>query len=188
MAARVVFLDRDGTVNVDRGYVSRIEDWQFTERAVDALRLLQTAGFRLAVVTNQSGIARGYYRLEDMHALHDHLRRQLEQAGVVLDALAFCPHAEQPPCDCRKPRTGMATQVAAQLSEPIDYAASWTIGDKVSDLAFGAALGTRVALIRSRYWQHSDLPLAPTLVADSLYAAAVQLTRAANPTTASSDG
>jgi D-glycero-D-manno-heptose 1,7-bisphosphate phosphatase len=175
MAARVVFLDRDGTVNVDRGYVSRIEDWQFTERAVEALRLLQAAGFRLAVVTNQSGIARGYYRLEDMHALHDHLRRQLRQAGVALDAMAFCPHGEQPPCDCRKPKTGMAARVEEQLGEPIDYAASWTIGDKVSDFEFGTALGTRVALIRSRYWQDGDLPRAPVLVVDSLYEAALRL-------------
>jgi D-glycero-D-manno-heptose 1,7-bisphosphate phosphatase len=178
MPARVVFLDRDGTVNVDHGYVARIADWQFTVRAVEALGLLRDAGFRLALVTNQSGIARGYYRLEDMESLHDYLAQQLLEAGLTLDAVAFCPHAEHPPCECRKPRTGMALQVAAQLREPIDYPASWTIGDKISDLQFGAALGTRVALIRSPYWEEAQLPLAPTLIVTSLFDAAVQLTRA----------
>src|SRR5262245_6668268 len=102
MPAKVAFLDRDGTLNVDHGYVYRVSDWQFTDRAMEALQWLKSAGFRLALVTNQSGIARGFYRLQDMLVLHEHMQAQLSVAGLSLDAVAFCPHGEIPPCDCRK--------------------------------------------------------------------------------------
>src|SRR5262245_40432987 len=154
---KVIFLDRDGTINIDHGYVYRVADWQLIEGAIEGLRILQAAGFRLAVVTNQSGVARSYYRLEDVEILHQHMRRQLAEAGVQLDAIALCPHGESPPCDCRKPRTGMARLAEQQLGAPIDYGASWTIGDKLTDLQFGISLGTQVALIRSRYWDDSQL-------------------------------
>jgi D-glycero-D-manno-heptose 1,7-bisphosphate phosphatase len=176
MPARVIFLDRDGTVNVDQGYVSRIADWQFSDRAIDGLRLLRVAGFRLALVTNQSGIARGFYRLEDVQNLHQHVQSLLQAADAPLDAIALCPHGESEECDCRKPRTGMARQIERQLDVAIDYEASWTIGDKISDLQFGKALGTRVALIHSRYWQPGQLVEAPELCIETLYDGACQIT------------
>jgi D-glycero-D-manno-heptose 1,7-bisphosphate phosphatase len=175
MLAKVAFLDRDGTINTDHGYVYRVEDWQLLDGAIEGMRLLQSAGFRLAVVTNQSGIARNYYRLADVELLHAHMRRQLQAAGIQLDAVALCPHGESPACMCRKPRTGMAQLVEEQLRQPIDYTASWTIGDKLSDIQFGVALGTRVALIRSRYWEDQQLNEPSALMVDSLLEAARQI-------------
>lgn len=175
MASRVIFLDRDGTVNVDHGYVYRSADWQFTDRAVEGLRILRDCGFRLAIVTNQSGIARGYYRLHDVDVLHAHFQSLLSQAGFGLDAIALCPHDEAAGCDCRKPLTGMARQVEQQIGDQIDFGRSWTIGDKLSDLNFGFTLGTRTALIRGRYWHTEELTRAPELVVDSLYVAAQEI-------------
>ena len=172
MPARIVFLDRDGTVNVDHGYVYRVEDWEFTDRAIEALKILRACGFGLAIVTNQAGIARGYYRLEDVGILHQHLEDVLRGSGVQLDAIALCPHGPDAGCDCRKPLIGMARQIEQTIGQPIDYIQSWTIGDKISDLEFGFALGTQTALIRSQYWRPEDLDKQPTLIVDSLYDAA----------------
>ena len=169
---RVIFLDRDGTLNVDCGYVHRREEWEFTGRAPESVRLFSDVGFRIAVVTNQSGIAAGFYSDADTDLLHAFMCRELTRFGVCIDAVVYCPHDREGGCDCRKPNTGMARQVAQQLEAPIDYAASWTIGDKLSDLEFGVALGTHTALIRSRYWSAADLAIQPDLIVDSLYDAA----------------
>ncbi len=126
----MAFLDRDGTINVDRGYVHRIDDWEFTPGCVEALGALRTLGFQLAVVTNQSGIAAGKYTVEHARRLHEHMCYELSLSGVHVSAVVYCPHATDACCECRKPRTGMARQVEAILGLPIDYAASWTIGDK----------------------------------------------------------
>lgn len=185
---KLVFLDRDGTLNVDRGYVGRREEWEWLPGVVEGLKRLRDAGFRLAVVTNQSGVAAGRYGVQDVDALHEYMRGELAAQGVELDAVAYCPHAPDAACDCRKPRTGLARQVERSLTSGsasqtrtnavrVDYAASWTIGDKPGDAAFGLALGTRTALIRSRYWNAADLAVRPTLIADSLPAAADEIVR-----------
>ena len=161
---KVVFLDRDGTLNVDHGYVHRSEEWQFTDRAVEALRLLSQQEFKLAVVTNQSGIAAGKYSADDVRVLQDFVQHQLKTLGLRIDAFAFCPHAPDDNCLCRKPRVGMVADVCSQIGKRIDYQSSWTIGDKPTDIGFGVALGTRTALIRSRYWSPHDPELEPTSV------------------------
>src|SRR5688572_4791073 len=124
---KVVFLDRDGTINIGRGYVHRIEDWEFTRLACESLALIRNAGFRIAVVTNQSGIAAGLYTVTDTERLHTFMDQQLVHAGVQVDAIVYCPHARDGNCNCRKPRIGMARIVEAKLGRPIDYARSWTI-------------------------------------------------------------
>lgn len=121
MARAVIFLDRDGTLNVDKGFVHRAEDWEFTDRAAEALRELREAGYVIALVTNQSGVARGFFTLADVRALHEDVRQRLARQGVTLDAIAICPHAPDDDCECRKPRTGMARQIETQLGEPIPY-------------------------------------------------------------------
>ena len=172
MARAVIFLDRDGTLNVDKGFVHRVQDWEFTERAPEALRDLREAGYAIALVTNQSGIGRGYFTLDDVQILHEYVQQRLAQHGVRLDAIAVCPHAPDGSCPCRKPRTGMARQIEAQLPEPIAYHRSWVIGDKLSDLEFGRALGAQVALLRSPYWDEDQLQDTPALFANSLYESA----------------
>jgi D-glycero-D-manno-heptose 1,7-bisphosphate phosphatase len=172
MTRAVIFLDRDGTLNVDQGYIYRPEDWEFTDRALEALRDLREAGYSIALVTNQSGIGRGYFTLDDVHVLHQHVQERLGEQGVRLDAVAVCPHAPGDGCECRKPRTGMARQIETQLGEPIAYNRSWVIGDKLCDLDFGRALGVQVALLQSRYWDAARLQEAPALIANSLYESA----------------
>lgn len=172
MPRRVVFLDRDGTLNVDRGYVHKADAWEWVEGAVDALELLQREGYALAIVTNQSGIAHGLYTEEQMHQLHRFMNEELQKRGIHIDAIAFCPHGrDQNTCDCRKPDIGMAKQIEELLGD-IDYANSWTVGDKEADMAFGKNAGTKTALIRSEYWKQEDLSEQPDAIVGSLLEAA----------------
>jgi D-glycero-D-manno-heptose 1,7-bisphosphate phosphatase len=175
MSRRVVFLDRDGTINVDHGYVHRIEDWQFLAGALDAMRALQVGNYALAVVTNQSGIARGYYSAAEVLTLHEHMKQEAARAGVSIDAVAYCPHQAEARCSCRKPGTQMSSQIEQQLGGRIDYRHSWTVGDKLSDIAFGASLGTQTALLSSPYWSDGELSQRPNLIADSLQQVAAQI-------------
>ncbi len=174
-ACKVAFLDRDGSINLDQGYVYRLADWELIDHAAEAIALLRCTGFRIAVVTNQSGITSSLYTETDVDLLHAQMRRQLAETAALIDAVAFCPHSSDGDCECRKPKVGMTDHIARQLKQPIDCDQSWTIGDKVSDVGFGAALGTRTALIRSRYWREDELPVKPTMIVDSLYEAAVRI-------------
>ncbi|CAD5373653.1 D-glycero-beta-D-manno-heptose-1,7-bisphosphate 7-phosphatase [Rubrivivax sp. A210] len=140
------FIDRDGVLNRDLGYVSRAADFHWLPGAVAALRRLQQAGLALVVVTNQSGIARGFYTEADFDDLTAHMRAELAREGVLLDGVYACPHLPQAvvaayarECDCRKPRPGLILRAAAELG--IDLAASCLFGDKTSDIAAGRAAG-----------------------------------------------
>lgn len=140
------FLDRDGVINIDHGYVYRWEDFAFVPGAVDAMRRLQAAGYALVIVTNQSGIARGYYDEAALLSLHEALRENLARQGVQLDAIEYCPHLPGATlarygidCDCRKPAPGMILRSAEALG--IDLAGSLMFGDKSSDIEAGRAAG-----------------------------------------------
>lgn len=137
------FLDRDGVINVDTGYVSTWQDFQFLPGVVDALRALQSQGFRLVVVTNQSGIGRGYYTDADFQLLTNRVTRHLAEQGVTLQATYHCPHAPasdtNPPCTCRKPAPGMLLAAAADWQ--LDLSRSLMVGDKDSDMQAAALAG-----------------------------------------------
>lgn len=171
---KVIFLDRDGTINVDTGYVYLADEWQFTDKAIQALKMLQDKGFTLAITTGQSGIGRGMYGEQAMHALHDYMNTLLKEQGVHIDAIAFCPHIPEDNCECRKPKPGMAKQIQEQIGS-IDYANSWMIGDKLDDVGFGKTIGTKTALIKSRYWNENDIKLSPDIVVSSLFEAATNI-------------
>ena len=166
-ARKVIFADRDGTINVDHGYVSEIARWEFLDRAPEALHTLKDNGFLIAVASNQAGISDGKFTEEDVHRLHAHMTGELKKSGVILDAIAFCPHGRTG-CNCRKPKPGLAKIIENAIG-PVDYAASWVVGDKVSDIEFGKNIGTRTALIRSRYWQPGALTTHPDIIVDSLW-------------------
>jgi len=169
---KVIFLDRDGTINVDSGFVHSKQHFHFAPGAQEALKRLQEAGFILAVVTNQSGIGHGFYTEEDMHELHRHMVEELAEEGVSLAKIAYCPHRRDGNCDCRKPKRGMIDQVAAEVGE-IDYEQSWVIGDKLSDTQMGKEVGAKTALIKSEYWGEADLEEGrPDVVVDDLAQAA----------------
>jgi D-glycero-D-manno-heptose 1,7-bisphosphate phosphatase len=154
-ADAAVFLDRDGVINVERHYLHRIEDFVFLPGAVEALRCLHAAGWVLVVVTNQSGIARGFYDEAAYQRLTSHMNSSLADAGVRLDAVLHCPHlpdaavsAYRRTCECRKPGAGMLLSAANTLG--LDLASSVMIGDRLSDLQAGRAAGVgRNWLVRS---------------------------------------
>lgn len=140
------FIDRDGVLNVDLGYVGRIEDFHWLPGAMAAMGRLQQAGHALVVVTNQSGIARGLYTLQDFDRVTAHMRADLLAHGVTLDGVYACPHlpdavvaAYRRDCNCRKPRPGMILQAIADLDLAPEHSSMF--GDKASDIAAARAAG-----------------------------------------------
>ncbi len=146
---KAVFLDRDGTLNVNFGYVHRRQDWEWIDGAIEALKSLQDAGFALVIVTNQAGISRGYYQPADVEALHDWMRAELLAHGVELSGIYYCPHhpdfGEIRHCNCRKPQAGMLVQAARELN--LDLSHSWILGDQPSDALAGLKAGTKAVVI-----------------------------------------
>lgn len=177
---RAVFVDRDGTINEEKEYLYRTEDFAFIPGAPEAIRLLNEAGFLVIVVSNQSGVARGYYTEEDVHLLHRHIAALLEQSGARVDAWYYCPHhpagrgSYALPCRCRKPLPGMLLEAARRFD--IDLESSFMIGDKLVDMQAGAAAGCRPILVRTGYGAQEEQGVqAGVEVCDDLLAAAERL-------------
>ena len=173
---RAVFLDRDGTINIEKEYLNQVKDFEFIPGVPEAVRLLNQAGIMVVVVTNQSGVARGYYTEEDVENLHRHIDRELESSGAHVDAWLYCPHhpagrgSYALPCDCRKPLPGML-QVAARRYD-IDLENSTMIGDKLADIEAGQAAGCRTILVRTGYGSDEEQYVGPqTVVCDDLLSA-----------------
>ena len=138
---KAIFLDRDGTLNIDYGYVHEIDNFKFIDGAIDALRELKKMGYMLVLVTNQSGIARGYFSEEQFLQLTEWMDWSLAEQDVDLDGIYYCPHHPEgkgeykEDCDCRKPKPGMLLQAIKELK--IDPTQSIMVGDKVEDLKAG---------------------------------------------------
>ncbi len=139
MKRKAVFLDRDGTINVDKDYLYRIEDFEFIQGVIDALKIFQEKDYLPVIVTNQSGIARGYYSEEDLIKLNTWLTKRLEREDIFLGGIYYCPHLPDAPvkrynciCDCRKPKTGLFYRAAQELD--IDLNNSIVIGDRERDI------------------------------------------------------
>lgn len=166
------FVDRDGTINVERNYLRSPAELELIPGAAAGLKDLQARGFALVVLTNQSGVARRYFTLDAVAAVHARLAEMLAAEGVILDAVYLCPHGPADACDCRKPLPGMALRAAADLG--LDLARSVMIGDKGVDLGLGRAIGARTILVRTGHGLAEE-PVAAKLadfVADDLAAAA----------------
>lgn len=136
---KAFFIDRDGVVNVDHGYVASIDDFEFMADVFPVLRSLSARGYLLVVITNQSGIGRGYYTEEDFRKLTDWMLQRLSAEGIELAAVYSCPHSPEEECDCRKPAPGMFLQAERELG--LDMSASWMVGDKESDMQAAEAAG-----------------------------------------------
>lgn len=143
---KAIFLDRDGVINLDHGYVSRIEDIEFLNGIFPVLRTLAEKGYALIVVTNQSGIGRGYYTEEDFERVMEWILKQFDAESIPIAGVYRCPHTPESNCDCRKPAPGMFLQAIREHS--IDPAASWMVGDNESDMlaAKTAGISNRVLI------------------------------------------
>ena len=144
MKTKALFLDRDGIINVDHGYVSKIKDFEFVDGIFDLVKLFIDAEYLIFIVTNQSGIGRGYYSEEDLTTLTDWMIEEFKKKELKIEKVYYCPHSPEEKCHCRKPETGMIEQ--ALENHPIDLADSWLIGDKQSDidLAMNASIGSSI--------------------------------------------
>lgn len=142
---RCVFLDRDGTLVRDPGYVHRLEDFALLPGVPGALRLLADAGLPLVIVTNQSGIGRGRFSSADYEAFQSRLVAELAGCGVPIAASFHCPHAPEADCACRKPRPGLFLRARDELG--VDLAASFAVGDSLRDVEAACAAGVRAAFL-----------------------------------------
>ena len=188
-----VFLDRDGTLSEERGFIDRLELLEIFPWTSDAIRLLNRAGFAVVVVTNQSAIGRGIIDLPFLQTVHDAFDRHLAQSGARVDRYYYCPHhpdARLPEyrmvCRCRKPGPGMIEQAATELG--LDLSQSFMVGDRPIDVACGHAAGVRSVLVRSGHSARgSEAPAAlaePDAILNNLMEAVGWILRSSSPSSA----
>ena len=146
---RAVFLDRDGTIGEELGYVNHIDRFQIFPYAAEAIRQLNQAEIPVIVVTNQSGIARNIFPESLVHEVHKKMVAELAAGGAWIDAIYFCPHKSEDACECRKPNPGLLDRAAREHA--LDLADSWIVGDRYADLEMGRAAGSRGILVMTGY-------------------------------------
>lgn len=171
---RAVFLDRDGTIAEDVNFCCRVDDFRLLPGVPEALRLLTQHGYKLIVVSNQSGVARGYLTEEDLQQINDHMQGQLNESGVGLEGVYCCIHGPDDDCDCRKPKPGLLVAAAAQ--HDIDLSKSYMVGDSARDIAAGQAAGCRTVLVTTGPGPYDNIEPEPDFVTDSLLSAAAWIT------------
>lgn len=184
---KAAFLDRDGVINKDKAYVHCWEDFEFVPGAIDGMRHLQDAGYALVIVTNQSGLARGYYTQAQYQALTEALHQSLAVQGVQLDGVYHCPHHPQGSvpalavdCDCRKPAPGMLLQATRELG--LSLPDSILVGDKPSDIEAARAAGVGRAYLVQSDNPESDTSGATSAQADACFASLLDCTTQLFPT------
>ena len=169
---RAAFLDRDGTIGEEMGYVNHIDRFQIFPFAAEAIRQLNQAEIPVIVVTNQSGIARNIFPESLVHEVHKKMVSELARGGAWIDGIYYCPHKSEDVCECRKPHPGMLERAAREHS--LDLAASWVVGDRYADLEMAHAAGARGVLVmtgygRGEYELHrTTWPRQPDLVSENL--------------------
>ena len=174
---KAVFLDRDGTINKEVGYLSRIEDIVIIDRAGEAIRLLNQHGYKVAVVTNQSGVARGLFGEADVCAIHEEIARRLLNEGAVIDRWYYCPHhpvegrgTSRIECSCRKPLPGMLERARDELN--VALAVSFVIGDSIRDMELAWNAGANAVLVLTGYGEETMGRLVKAQMARIAYIAA----------------
>jgi histidinol-phosphate phosphatase family protein len=164
-----VFLDRDGTVNVDYGFVCKPEDVKLLPGVVEAIRKLNKAGIPVFIISNQSGVGRGYYTVDDVKAVNEEIRRQLAEKGARVEDFYYCPHAPEEDCECRKPKIGLIQQ--AEEESDLDLKHIYTIGDKLSDVELAHNAGGTGTVVFSGQTKPEDIaswPFQPEFKAKNL--------------------
>lgn len=165
---KAIFIDRDGTINEDYGYTYLIEKFRFLPRAIEGLKILSTVGYKMIIITNQSGIGRGYYTAEQYHTLTDYILKELAKYHIRIDRVYYCPHHPDEKCTCRKPEIGMLQQ--AQQDFNLNLKECIMIGDRDPDIEAGKRAGCTTIMVRN---EKSVTTLTADVVVDTLYDAAV---------------
>jgi D-glycero-D-manno-heptose 1,7-bisphosphate phosphatase len=132
MKQKAIFIDRDGVINIEKDYLYKIDDFEFIDGVFSSLRYLQTLGYLLFIITNQSGIGRKYYTVDDFNILTKWMLKKFEDNNIIINDIQYCPHTPQENCECRKPKTLMIDNICLKFD--IDLDKSWLIGDKNSDI------------------------------------------------------
>jgi len=171
MANRAVFLDRDGTMAKDVNYCARPEDFELFPNTAKAIKLLNEHGFKVIVVTNQSGIARGFFTEETLAKIHEKMKRELTKEGARIDDIYYCPHHPADNCDCRKPKPKLVLQAAKEHN--IDLEHSFVVGDLEMDVELGRAVSCGTILILPNPGDYARKQKAPDYIAVVLYDAAL---------------
>lgn len=178
MKNRAVFLDRDGTINVDVGYPNNSSQIKIYPSSFEALRKINAAGFLVVIVTNQSGVGRGLLTEDNLEDIHQDMMAEFASGNIRIDGIYYCPHYDLSDiprygqnCSCRKPKPGLGFKAADDLG--IDLANSYMIGDKVEDILFGQNIGARPVLVRTGFGASAEIRLremgvTPAAVADDL--------------------
>lgn len=173
---KLLIVDRDGVINEDSdAYIKSVEEWHPLPGSIEAIAQLSNAGWTVAVATNQSGIARGYYGLETLDAMHDRLRALVAEQGGEVGLIVYCPHGPDDGCECRKPQPGLLKAIAAHYKA--DLADLWFVGDSMSDLQAAVAVGSRPVLVKTGKGLKTFTKALParTLVFEDLAAVAREL-------------
>jgi len=183
MMKKAVFLDRDGTINEEMGYINHISRFNIFDFVPDAIKILNECGFLIFVVTNQSGMARGYFDEKLLHAVHAALISEVEKKKATIEKIYFCPHHPgegnqkyRIDCNCRKPKPGMIKMAQEEFN--IDLKKSYIIGDRYKDVQFGKKLGLKTILVLTGYglgeytYQKNYWPEQPDNVCNNLLEAA----------------
>ena len=186
MKRRAVFIDRDGTISEEVGYINHPSRFRVFAYSAEAIRILNTSGWLAILVTNQAGVARGYFSEDLIVNVHDQLKRDLQVASAQLDAIYYCAHhpsVGDPPyrfdCDCRKPKPGLIDQAVKDFS--VDLAASWMVGDRYGDIELARNAGLNSAFVLSGYgrgeweYQRQSWKYQPDLVCENLLDAVQQI-------------
>jgi D,D-heptose 1,7-bisphosphate phosphatase len=154
MKKKAIFLDRDGTINVEKNYLYKISELEFEEGCLEGLKILKEMGYLLIVITNQSGIGRGYYTIEQMQELNEYMNKILKKNNSEIEKFYFCPHVIEDNCSCRKPSPELLYKARRDFN--IDLTKSYMLGDKLSDVECGQNAGVRSFLLQTGHSKNNS--------------------------------
>ncbi len=167
---RAVFLDRDGTIAEDVHYCSRVEDFKILPGVPQGIQLLNEHGFKVVVITNQSGIARGYFTEETLSLIHQRMKDELTRYNAWVDAIYICPHHPEERCECRKPKPTLLLQAAKEMDIALQF--SYMVGDDIKDIEAGRAAGCKTIMVTTGPNQgNSQTGKPPDYISSNLYEA-----------------
>jgi D-glycero-D-manno-heptose 1,7-bisphosphate phosphatase len=168
----MVLIDRDGTINIEKHYISSPEQIEILPHAAEGIKMLRELGLQVIIITNQSGIGRGFFDLKKLEEIHHRLQTLLKESGTSVDAIYFCPHLSDDECHCRKPSIEMARQAGKKFTAELSE--SFVVGDNVCDIEFGKNIGAITILVRTGYGSKvfEEQTIEPDYIVENLFEAA----------------